>query len=266
MISSGCAQAGGHGFCGLFSQSVGTYQLIMGVVRALRDSSPEDEGQNAPPIPSNGALVQAALAGQSWAHEVLFRRHARMVSGLAYRLVVGSGVDVDDLVQDSFITAFARLDTLRDPEAFSSWLGSIVVRTASKRLRRQRLRMRLGLVRSEPVDLDISISPTAPPDAAVLLKETYGILDQLRPEERIAFLLRRVEGLTVGEIADRMDVSLSTTKRRLSAAEGRFERAMARRPLSTSAPSGPSAPGAPVEGDTHENIEGIESERRSQHD
>jgi RNA polymerase sigma-70 factor (ECF subfamily) len=91
--------------------------------------------------------------------------------------------------------------------------------------------MRFGLVRSEAVDLDVSISHAAPPDAAVLLKETYGILDQLPPDERIAFLLRRVEGLTVGEIADRMDVSLSTTKRRLSAAEGRFERALSRRPL-----------------------------------
>jgi RNA polymerase sigma-70 factor (ECF subfamily) len=210
---------------------VGTYKLIMGVVRALRDSSPEDEGRNAPPIPSNAALVEAALEGQAWAHEALFRRHARMVAGLSYRLVAGSGVDVDDLVQDSFVTAFSRLDSLRDPEAFSSWLGSIVVRTASKRLRRQRLRMRFGLVRSEAVDLDVSISHAAPPDAAVLLKETYGILDQLPPDERIAFLLRRVEGLTVGEIADRMDVSLSTTKRRLSAAEGRFERALSRRPL-----------------------------------
>jgi RNA polymerase sigma-70 factor (ECF subfamily) len=158
-----------------------------------------------------------------------------MATGLAYRLLVGSGVDVEDLLQDAFVTAFSRLDSLREPEAFSSWLGSIVVRTASKRLRRQRLRLRFGLVRNEPVDLDLCVASSAPPDAALLLREIYAILDQLRPDERIAFLLRRVEGLTVSEVADRMNTSLSTAKRRLLAAEGRFDRAVARRPLSEAA-------------------------------
>jgi RNA polymerase sigma-70 factor (ECF subfamily) len=139
-----------------------------------------------------------------------------MAAGLAHRLVTGSGIDVDDLVQDAFVTAFSRLDTLRDPEAFGSWLGSIVVRTASKRMRRHRLRVRWGLARNEAVDFELVVSPSAPPDASVLLRQAYSILDRLKPDERIAFLLRRVEGLTVAEIAERMDMSLSTVKRRLS--------------------------------------------------
>lgn len=203
----------------------------MGVVRALRDSAPGTETEGSPPIPSNGALVQAALDGHAWAHEALFRRHVRMVSGLSYRILAGSGLDVDDLVQDVFVTAFARLGSLRDPSAFSSWLGSIVVRTASKNLRRQRFRLRWGLVRAEEVDLDLSVSSGASPEVALLLKEIYAVVEQLRPDERIVFLLRRVEGLTVAEIADQMGTSLSTVKRRLSAAEGRFDRSLQRRSL-----------------------------------
>lgn len=217
-----------------FSEARVLTQRTMGVVRALRDTSQAGaaglEGK-APPIPSTATLVLSALSGNAWAHEALFRRHVRMARGLAYRLLVGSGVDVDDLVQDAFVTAYCRLDSLREPEAFSSWLGSIVVRTASKRLRRQRLRLRFGLVRTESVDLDLCVASSAPPDAALLLREIYGILDQLRPDERIAFLLRRVEGLTVSEVAERMNTSLSTAKRRLLAAEGRFDRAVTRRPL-----------------------------------
>lgn len=196
----------------------------MGIVRALRDSAPERGKGEARPIPSNAALVAEALEGHSWAHEALFRRHGRMALGLAHRLLAGSGIDADDLVQDVFVTAYTRLDTLREPEAFGSWLGSIVVRTASKRLRRHRLRVRFGLARSEAVDMDLVVSSAASPEVAVLLMQTYEILDRLRPDERIAFLLRRVEGLTVAEIAERMDSSLSTVKRRLGAAEARFER------------------------------------------
>lgn len=203
----------------------------MGIVRALRDSAPERGRGEAPPIPSNAALVAEALAGHSFAYEVLFRRHGRMAAGLAHRLLSGSGIDTDDLVQDAFVTAYTRLDTLREPEAFASWLGSIVVRTASKRLRRHRLRVRFGLARSEPVDMDLIVSSAASPEVAVSLLQTYEVLDRLRPDERIAFLLRRVEGLTVAEIAERMDLSLSTVKRRLDAAEGRFEREFARKQL-----------------------------------
>lgn len=205
----------------------------MGVVRALRDSSAEVEGGNSPLIPSNGDLVRSALDGNGWAHEALFRRHGRMAGGLAHRLLSGSGIEADDVVQDAFVAAFRLLSTLREPEAFPGWLGSIVVRTASKRLRRHRLRVRLGLARKEPVDFDHVVSPGTPPDEAVLLSQIYGILDRLRPDERLAFLLRRVEGLTVVEIAERMDISLSTAKRRLSAAESRFAREVLRKPFTS---------------------------------
>lgn len=206
----------------------------MGIVRALRDSAPEQGKGEARPIPPNATLVQEALGGHSWAYEALFRRHGRMAMGLAHRLLAGTGIDADDLLQDAFVTAYCRLDTLREPEAFGSWLGSIVVRTASKRLRRHRLRVRFGLARSEPVNMDLIVSSAASPEVAVLLLQTYDVVDRLPPDDRIAFLLRRVEGLSVAEIAERMDLSLSTVKRRLAAAEGRFDREVQRKPLRAS--------------------------------
>lgn len=166
----------------------------------------------------DAALVLAARNGQRSAEEALYRRYARMVHAMAFRLM-GPTADVDDLAQDAFVEALTNLASLEEPAAFSSWLGSIVVRTASKRLRRQRLMTRFGLRRAEPIDLDALPLSLSPPDVAMELRLVYAVLEKLPVEERVALVLRRVEGLELKEIAERMELSLATVKRRLSAAE-----------------------------------------------
>lgn len=174
--------------------------------------------------PSDAALVLAARAGEGWAQEALFRRHAPMANGLAFRLM-GRDADVDDLVQDAFVKAFTRLGTLVDPQAFASWLASIVVRTAHKVLRRRRMLERLGLRRThDPIDLDSLTARVASPEVALELKRTYAYLERLQPQERIAFVLRRVEGMALADIASSIGVSLATAKRRIAAAEQALER------------------------------------------
>jgi len=141
-----------------------------------------------------------------------------MVNGLGYRLI-GSDSDLDDLVQDSFMEAWRSLGNLETPQAFAAWLGSIVARTAHKMLRRRRITTRLGLRRSEPIDLDGLISPSAPPDARSELEAIYRLLQRLPINTRMAFTLRRVEGLPLDEIARMLDTSLATVKRRIAEAE-----------------------------------------------
>jgi RNA polymerase sigma-70 factor (ECF subfamily) len=173
--------------------------------------------------PTDAALVVAARAGERWAQEALFQRHCRLVIALSQRLLPHSA-DADDLVQDAFVYAFHRLASLQNPQAFAAWIASIVVRTASKRLRRQRLLTRLGLQRNEPIDLDAIVSPSAPPEVVSELKGVYALLDRLPTEQRIALVLRRVEGMELSEIATAMKLSLATVKRRLVLAEARLER------------------------------------------
>jgi RNA polymerase sigma-70 factor (ECF subfamily) len=168
--------------------------------------------------PSDAALVVAARAGEKWAQEALFRRYSRMVNGLAFRLL-GRDQDVDDLVQDSFLSALRSLDRLEEPQAFASWLGSIVVRSAHKLLRRRKLLTRLGLRKPAEIDLDQVIAPSAPPSVAVELRKVYGCLNRLEPEARIALVLHRVDGLSIPEVAAQMKLSASTVKRRLKVAE-----------------------------------------------
>jgi RNA polymerase sigma-70 factor (ECF subfamily) len=191
------------------------------VVTELKPSTRSGSG------PTDAALVVAARAGEGWAQEALYQRYARMVIGLSQRILAGRD-DADDLAQDAFVFAFTRLDTLQNPQAFQAWLRSIVARTASKRLRRQRLLVRLGIRRNEPIDADTVVSPEAPADVQSEIRSVYGLLDRLPAEERVALVLRRVEGLDLAEIAEQMKLSLATVKRRIAAAEGRLERARQR--------------------------------------
>ena len=171
--------------------------------------------------PTDAALVVAARADESWAKEALFRRYTAMVNGMGYRLI-GRDSDLEDLVQDCFTEAWRSLGKLESPQAFGTWLGSIVIRTAHKMLRRRRLSTRLGLRRAEPIDLDALIAPTAPPDARSELIAIYRIVESLNPDARVAFILRRVEGWSLETIAASLGISLATVKRRIADAERRL--------------------------------------------
>jgi RNA polymerase sigma-70 factor (ECF subfamily) len=100
-----------------------------------------------------------------------------------------------------------------------------VVRTAGKVIRRRVLLERLGLRRRrEPVDIDTVATRIAGPDVGAELQKIYKRLDELPAEQRIAFLLRRVEGMELEEIARATGASLATTKRRIAAAQQAVER------------------------------------------
>jgi RNA polymerase sigma-70 factor (ECF subfamily) len=161
----------------------------------------------------------AARGGEEWAREALFRRHAPRLNGLAFR-IMGRDDEIDDLVQDAFVSALQTLDRLEDPNAFSSWLGSILVRQAYKKIRRRRLLSRLGL-RPTPgaIDLDSLVSTAAPPDVAAELRRVYAALERMPADLRIPLVLHRLEGMTLPEVAAATGTSLATVKRRLTAAD-----------------------------------------------
>ncbi len=184
-------------------------------------------GTSASGAPTDAVLVVAACAGERWAQEALFLRHVRLVGGLIFR-VYPSRIDLDDLVQDTFVAAFESLKSLKNPQAFAAWVGSLAIRITHKKLRRRRIAARLGLGTSEEVAWDEVIAPTCPPDVAAELREIYTILASFPTNERVAFLLRKVEGMSLEEVATATETSLATVKRRIAAAEDRLEAARAR--------------------------------------
>lgn len=168
---------------------------------------------------SDAELVDRATRGDRWSREVLYRRHVDYLFGLATRLLANRR-DAEEIVQDTFIAAFERLGTLRDAGALRVWLGQIVVNLVRHRLRRLRLLRLLGLDGgADDATLEALAAPGLHPEACGELALLDRALGRVRAELRIAWMLRRVEGLELTEVASVCGCSLATIKRRLAEAE-----------------------------------------------
>jgi RNA polymerase sigma-70 factor (ECF subfamily) len=141
-----------------------------------------------------------------------FRRYAPYVAAVAHRLL-GREHDVDDTIQDVFVIAVRGLSRIRDQGAVRSWLASVTVRVARRRLRFRRARSLLGF--DEPWQYDNVASASADPEQRALLSALYRMLDKLPVPERIAWTLHHIEGETLDSVAILCGCSLSTAKRRI---------------------------------------------------
>ena len=135
---------------------------------------------------------------------------------LAFRLL-GRNADVDDLVQETFASAFANLDSLRDPAAFAGWIQAILVRTALAWIRKRRIFARLGFGREAlRVDLDEVTACVGSPDKQLELRRAYVAIEAMRTEVRVALVLHRIDGMSLEDVARSMKISLATVKRRIA--------------------------------------------------
>jgi len=148
----------------------------------------------------DGRLVSAARDGDRSAFTSLYERYARVVHGL---LVARVGPEhAEDLVQDVFLTAWRRLDDLRDPAAFGGWLVAITRNRAMDFHRRPAEFVEL------PEDVPIA-------DDASQRAEARAALDAVRtlPEAyRETLVLRLVEGLSGPEIAMRTGLTPASVR------------------------------------------------------
>lgn len=150
----------------------------------------------------------------------LFRAYSGYVATIAVR-ILGRDDDVDDVVQDVFLAALSGPTSMRTPESIKFWLGTIAVRKASYRLRRRRLRSSIGL--SEPSCPELP-APGASPEEQALLQRVYKALDRMPVAERVAWILRNIEGEQLDGVAKLAGCSLATAKRRLLAAHKVLQR------------------------------------------
>ena len=167
----------------------------------------------------DATLVESLFSGDPGAPARLFDAYGRYVERLLVR-VLGPDPDVEDLLHDVFAEALGSIHQLRDPARLKGWLTRMTVFVARGMLRRRRRQRWLSFAPEE--NLPDHPSASAPPEALDLLKRVFAVLQQLRPNQRVAFSLRYIEGMTLPEAASASGVSLATFKRWLKASDRAF--------------------------------------------
>jgi RNA polymerase sigma-70 factor, ECF subfamily len=142
----------------------------------------------------------------------LYGRYGALAERVLVR-IAGLTPERADLLHDVFVRAMEHIGALRDPSALRSWLCGIAVRRAQE-YRRQR-------GRTAPLE-DEPRGASPDPIAAMELKRVNALLDKIDEDDRTAFVLRRIDGMELAELADVLGVSLSTVKRRIARAEEKF--------------------------------------------
>ncbi len=172
-------------------------------------------GERLPPV-----LAEAAERRSRFIAENLRRIFVQI-----YRIVG----NVDD-TQEAFIKALQREDQLRDPKKAAHWLSRIATNTARDFLRRHH---RVSFCEVDELPEVLAASSEENPEQMVLKSERRLFLEQglelLTERERMALVLRDLEGLPAAEVARRLNCTQATVRSHIANARIKFRRLLGRR-------------------------------------
>lgn len=166
-------------------------------------------------------LVHASKNGDMSAFETLVRRYDRRLLRIAQN-VMHNWEDAEDAVQEAFLKAFQHLGGFREDSQFSTWIIRITVNRCLMKLRQQKTRKEVSHdsnVPSEEQGLPFDIADWAPnPEQSYRASEFREILRKnlggLPPGLRMVFVLRDVEGFSLEETAQVLQLTVATVKTR----------------------------------------------------
>jgi RNA polymerase sigma-70 factor (ECF subfamily) len=166
--------------------------------------------------PTDETLVAAFQAGDLSAFDVLVHRWERKIHGAIYR-VLGSEDDARDLCQEAFLKAYRALPSFKGEARFSSWLYQIAINLCRDRMRRRKGRT---LVSLDQVENGTTLGAHGPSaldlvEERDLARRVAAAVASLPEEQREVLVLKEYQGLTFLEIAETLELPISTVKTRL---------------------------------------------------
>ena len=166
--------------------------------------------------------IEKALKGNQQGFEYLYQSTYKNKLYLAVKYM-GNLDSAQDVLQDAYIKAFSKLDTLLEPEKFPVWLGQIVVNTAKNTLIKKTPLLFSEITTDDYEnnynDFDI-VDNLTNPAIQYSVKETqelvHELIDTLSSDQKMCILMYYIEGLSVNEIATTLECSENTVKSRLN--------------------------------------------------
>lgn len=171
----------------------------------------------------DNALVALVRGGRREAFRHIMQRCNQRLFRIA-RSVIGEDAEAEDVLQESYLRAYRKLDTFRGDSALLTWLTSIVLNEARGRLRKRHTMVGLEQIDESPMDTHQIIqfpSRFGSEDPAVsaarlqirhLLEQA---IDELPDAFRTVYVMREIEECTVEETASQLAIKPETVKTRL---------------------------------------------------
>jgi RNA polymerase sigma-70 factor (ECF subfamily) len=152
--------------------------------------------------------IDASLRGDDDAYERLVRRYQGQISRLMWRFTRDAG-EAERLVQDVFVEAYFSLKNYRGQGSFASWLTTIATRTGYKFWKeKKKQRQRFDFREKDATESQSTEAPDASEAAEIL----YGLLEELKPSQRLVLTLMYFDGLDTEQIAARTGRSRAAVK------------------------------------------------------
>jgi RNA polymerase sigma-70 factor (ECF subfamily) len=168
-------------------------------------------------------LIKATLEADPQAfNDLVDRFSARLFSAMLH--IVGSHVEAEEVVQETFVQAYLKLNTFQGNSQFFTWLYRIAFNNCLSR-RRRRIDLSLDISR-EATGLD-PIDASESPDQPMLREErvrmVHQALQMLSEEHRTILVLREMQEMAYEEIAEVLQINLGTVRSRLSRARAQLK-------------------------------------------
>jgi len=184
----------------------------------------EDQTIDDAPIPELVAakLVAKAANGDTDAFRAIVDATSTLVYKVALR-TVGSQADAEDVVQETYVRAWKRLGSVRDPNAVVGWLCRIARNVSIDLVRSQGRRKALSLDQlvaggtTPLVEALASDRPIASDklESVALQAALAALIDQVKEKYRTVLLLREVDGMSYNQIAVALNIPPGTVESRL---------------------------------------------------
>jgi RNA polymerase sigma-70 factor, ECF subfamily len=176
---------------------------------------------------TQGSILERTGSKIGLTFDELFERYSSMVFGLVLH-ILGDREEALDVSQEVFLTIFRKMDSFRGESSLKTWIYCIAVHRAANRFRWWNRLRRRGtvsleehLAKSPDCELFYNLnSGIQSPEEALLAREEHEeverLLLQLPLQQRVAVVMRDIEGLSYEEIAESMQISLGTVKSRIA--------------------------------------------------
>ncbi len=167
-------------------------------------------------------LVKRALARDGGAFRAIMKKYNQRLYRLA-RGIVRNDSEAEDIVQEAYVRAFTHLADFRGESSLITWLSRIAINEAMGRLRGRRPTVDLVTFESQRTAAEIIQFPLTSkndnPEQAMAQRQILQLVeqatDQLPQVYRVVFIARVIEGLSVEETAEALNLRPETVKTRL---------------------------------------------------